>query len=320
MIPLLDPYEHPYMDSPVVEALAHYVVVVHPDKLKAHWCAGSPSVLINSRNDVFMAVRMREADSQPGKRGYEIRILRSSDGIHFSPFCHFKREALGVAGFGRPALLKDPRSGKFKLYLCSRSRVGWYIYKFADADDPAEFDPETIKPVLRTERIYSKHIEVLGYKDPVIFWHKDRWHMYACGIDRIDRLHHFKSFDGELWEHVDPLIFIDNSGWHNFSTRASCVIPLPVGFLIAYEGSHHTWNDPDNNVASGLAFSPDLIHATDLTPDYPLLQSTTPGEYFTWRRSDWKIFRNKLYVYFEAALPYNATEIRLSIINFPQAL
>ena len=320
MIPLLDPYEHEYMDSPITVALTDYVVVLHPDKVKAHWCAGSPSVVINEKNEFIMAARMREADSKPGKRGYEIRLLKSNDGIHFIPIVHLLREDLKVAGFGRPALLRDPKSGKYKLYCCSKSRAGWHIYKFSDVDDPAHFDPQTIKPVLRTDRIYSDHIEVLGYKDPVIFWHRDRWHMYVCGIDRIERLHHFKSFDGEIWEHVEPLIFIDNSGWHNFSTRASCVVPLPVGFLIVYDGSHHTWNDPYNNIATGLAFSPDLMQTTDLTPGYPLLQSTTPGEYFTWRYSDWKIFNNQLYVYFEAALPYNANEIRLSIIDIPQSI
>jgi hypothetical protein len=141
--------------------------------------------------------------------------------------------------------------------------------------------------------------------------------MYVVGIDRIERMHHFRSYDGQLWEHLDPLIFLDNSGWHNYSTRPSAILPLAVGYLFIYEGAHHTWNDPDYNIATGLAYSPDLMRCIDLTPDYPLLMSTTPGEYFTWRQSCWRIWRNKLYVYFEAVLPYNSTEIRLSVIEIP---
>ena len=317
MIPLLDLDEQTYLESPLVKALGEYTVIVNPDKRKAQWSVGAPSLLITENGDFYLAVRMRDGDSPLGKRGYEIRILKSDDGIHFSPILRIYREDARVSTFGRPALVRDPRTGKFKLYCCSKKKFGWHIFKFADCDDPADFDPKSIHPVLKTDRIYADYIEVLGYKDPVIYWDGRMWHMYVTGIDRVERLHHFKSFDGQIWEHIEPLIFIDNSGWHNYSTRPSALLPMPVGFIFAYEGSHHTWTDPEYNIATGLAYTPDLMHATDLTPDYPLLLSTTPGEYFTWRNSVWKIFKDKLYVYFEAALPYNSNEIRLSIIDLP---
>ncbi len=317
MIPLLDLNEQSYRDSPLVKAMADYKIVVNPDNLKAQWSVGAPSLLLTEDGVFYLAVRMRDGDSPLGKRGYEIRILKSDDGIHFRPVLHIDREDVGVSTFGRPALVRDPGTGKFKLYCCTKKRFGWHIIKFDDCDNPADFDPESVRCVLRTDRVYEDYNEVRGYKDPVIHWDGKMWHMYVTGIDRVERLHHFRSFDGQLWGHIEPLIFIDNSGWHNYSTRPSALLPMPVGYIFVYEGAHHTWNDPAYNIATGLAFTPDLFHATDLTPDYPLLLSTTPGEYFTWRNSVWKVINDKLYVYFEAALPFNSNEIRLSIIDLP---
>ena len=99
------------------------------------------------------------------------------------------------------------------------------------------------------------------------------------------------------------------------------MLPIIIHVMpAASERAHHTWSDPGYNIASGLAYSPDLMTTIDLTPDYPLLLSTTPGEYFSWRNSAWQIFNDKLYVYFEAALPYNSNEIRLSILDLPLIL
>jgi hypothetical protein len=317
LIPLLDLDEQKYRDSPIVKAMAEYEVVIKPDKIKAQWSVGAPSILITESGQFFMAARMREGDSRLGKRGYEIRIFQSNDGIHFQPIHHIFREDVRAISFGRPALLRDPKTGKFKLYGCTKNHFGWHIFKFDDCTSPDEFESGTIHPVLKTDRVHLDYIEVRGYKDPVIYWDGKMWHMYVVGIDAVERVHHFKSFDSETWEHIEPLIFIDNNGWHNYSTRPSAILPLPVGFLFAYEGAHHTWNDPAYNIATGLAYSPDLMTTMDLTPDYPLLLSTTPGEYFSWRNSAWQIFNDKLYVYFEAALPYNSNEIRLSILDLP---
>ena len=96
-----------------------YEVILEPDEDVAQWWAGAPSVLLTDDGTFYLAARMREGRSPRGRRGYEIRILQSADGRHFEPINHILREAAGVPVFERPALLRDPQTGRFKLYGCS---------------------------------------------------------------------------------------------------------------------------------------------------------------------------------------------------------
>nr|MDO8112150.1 hypothetical protein [Candidatus Sigynarchaeota archaeon] len=52
-----------------------------------------------------------------------------------------------------------------------------------------------------------------------------------------------------------------------------------------------------------------------MTPHKPLLKSTTPGKYHTWRYSHWVKVGSKIFVYFEAACPDGTNETRLAIIE-----
>jgi hypothetical protein len=71
------------------------------------------------------------------------------------------------------------------------------------------------------------------------------------------------------------------------------------------------------NIATGLAFTFDLHHVIDLTPDSPLLASTTPSEHFhTWRYSHWMRVDGEIWVYAEVARPNETNEIRLFRLRF----
>lgn len=37
-----------------------------------------------------------------------------------------------------------------------------------------------------------------------MFEYKDRWHMFVIGYDRVERIHHFTSSDGETWKSGFP--------------------------------------------------------------------------------------------------------------------
>ena len=52
-----------------------------------------------------------------GLRGYEIRILKSEDGIKFKKVHAIKREKVPIPGFERPALLIDPELQKNSNYM-----------------------------------------------------------------------------------------------------------------------------------------------------------------------------------------------------------
>jgi len=302
----------------IIDANQDYTVILEPEEDTPEWWAGAPSVTRGEDGTFYLAARMREGRSPRGLRGYEIRLLASADGRSFETIHRLTRQAAGVPGFERPALVRDPDTGRFRLYGCAALESGWSILRFDDVDDPADFDAATARVVLTPEGHDDGFAHVVGYKDPVILWDGTRWRLFVIGHDFVERIHQFASDDGETWHRLGGYPVMENTGWHNFYCRPASVLPLEVGYLLVYEGSRADWVDPVYNIATGLAYSPDLEAFWDLTPDAPLLTSTTPGQYHTWRYSHWMVVDDQVYVYFEAARPNNTNEIRL--ITFPVSL
>ncbi len=310
------------MFEEIVEAMGRYEVILEPDEDTPEWWAGAPSVVRSEEGMFYLACRMREGRSPRGKRGYEIRILKSADGHRFEPINHLRREDAQVDGFERPAIVRDPSTGKYKLYGCAGIEHRWSILKFDDVDDPAQFDARTARALAIADCPRGELEHIAGYsdvpysvKDPVVLWDRGLWHMFVIGKDRIERAYHFSSQDGESWWVADETPVLENRGWHSFYTRPSSVVPMTVGYLFVYEGSNLGWHDPVYNIATGLAYSPDLRTFIDLTPNEPLLKSTTPGDYHTWRYSHWMVIGERMFVYFEAARPNNTNEIRLGVVE-----
>jgi len=298
----------------VVSAISRYQVALEPDQNEPEWWAGAPSA-VWAEGKFYLTARMREGHSPRGRRGYEVRILESSDGIHFTPIHHLRREEAGVPGFERAALVRVPDTGRYRLYGCAPLERGWGILKWDDADHPAAIDPTTARPVLCADYPDDQFVHVTGYKDPVVLWEDGRWHMFVIGTDRVERVYHFTSEQGEAWAPAAPGPVMENRGWHDFYTRPASVLPLPAGYLFVYEGSSLEWRDPVYNIATGLAYSPDLASFVDLTPDQPLLLSTTPGHYHTWRYSQWLPVGEQVFVYFEAARPNDTNELRVAVLG-----
>jgi hypothetical protein len=300
----------------ILSKFGHYDVVLRPDKDETEWWAGGPSVARDAAGVYWMACRMRTPEAPRGLRGYEVRILRSEDGIAFEKALSIRREDVPIPGFERPALLFDAETKRFKLYGCGPWKDDqWSIVKFDDADSPDKFVASTAHPVIEPqERLYDRDIAPVGYKDPVILKADGKYHCYVIGyIRQNERIFHFSSEDGEKWAPVggvyEPLMGLN--GWHDFFVRPSSVLPVGVGYLFIYEGSNNKWYDPVYNIATGVGFTFDLHRISDLTPDSPLLVSPTPGEHFaTFRYSSWLRVDNAILVYAEVACPNGTFEVR----------
>jgi hypothetical protein len=277
-----------------------------------------------------MAARMRMADAPLGQRGYELRIYRSPDGVHFTPARSLRREDVPLPGFERPALRRDPRTGQFKLYACGRLHGPWCIFKFADVDSPEQFDPSTARAVIEplpqptvdpatTVGTYERPpLTPDGYKDPVVCFAEGQFHAFVIGTVRgVERTYHFRSADGEAWEPVEnrSQSMLPLAGWHDFAVRPAAVLPLGAGYLFVYEGSDTRWEDPIYNIATGLAYSFDLQRVIDLTPEAPLVRSPTPGRLATWRYSDWLWVGDELWVYAEVENRDSTHEIRRFVLQ-----
>ncbi|HOL96372.1 MAG TPA: hypothetical protein PLH79_18650, partial [bacterium] len=262
----------------IIQRFDGYDVILKPDQQEPEWWAGAPSVVRDARGVFWLACRMRDAVSPRGLRGYEIRILQSEDGVRFQTARRIPREAVPIPGFERPALVIDPRSGKFKLYACGPWQGGaWSIIKFDDVEDPARIDPASARVVMAPyDKSFPRDTPPEGYKDPFIFHAEGRYHAYLIGQLRgTERIYHFISEDGDQWQSAgrpyEPIM--DLTGWHNFFVRPACVVPLGIGYLFLYEGSNVEWRDPVYNIGTGLGFTFDLHQIQDLTRDAPLLLS-----------------------------------------------
>ncbi|MEM0076981.1 MAG: hypothetical protein QW768_02815 [Thermoproteota archaeon] len=295
-------------------SVSAYKTILEPDRNEPDWWAGAPSVIKDQNGKIWLAARMREGYSPRGFRGYEIRILNSNDGFKFNIVKKITREECGMKGFERPSILLDPKTGKFKLYLCGPhpNKGKWHIMKLDDVDDPKDFDPKSIKSVVDPDNLGN--LGAYGVKDPFVIFIGNEFHMFLIGGIGVERALHLKSADGEKWELAQPNPILENIGWHNYYTRPACVLPLPIGYLMVYEGSHISWYDPSYNIASGLAYSLDLYNWIDLSPDKPLFTSQTPGSYQTLRYSDFLVLEDRILFYYEAARKNNTNEIRVSEI------
>ena len=300
----------------ITEKFKSYDVVLKPDKNEPEYWVGASSVVRDKDGIFWMAARMRSPEYPRGLRGFEIRILKSTDGIHFEKVHSINRGQVPIPGFERPALIIDPLTGKFRLYACGPWKEGpWSIIRFDDAESPDKIDPSTARPVIMTPaKTYPRDVSVTEYKDPVIFFAAGKYHCFVTGyIRQNERIFHFTSGDGDTWQPVGDINqpVMDLTGWHNFFVRPSSVLPLGVGYLFVYEGSSTQWYDPVYNIVTGLGFSFDLNEITDLTSESPLILSTTPGDFYTWRYSHWLWVNNEIWIYAEVANPNQTHEIRL---------
>ena len=301
-----------------LEQFDTYDVVLESPKDEAQYWAGAPSVLRDKDGVFWMASRMRSPEHPVGLRGYELRILKSADGVHFEQVHTIKREDVPIAGFERPVLLQDHETGQYKLYGCGPwgDNLEWSIIKFADAGSPTEFVPSTAHPVIAPRpKTYERDIRPDGYKDPAIIYTRGVYHGYVIGtMRRTERIYHFQSADGENWEPVGNYYdsIMDLTGWHDFYVRPASIVPTELGYFFFYEGSNVAWHDPVYNMGTGVAFTFDLNTIQELTTEGPLAISSTPSERFhTLRYSHWMRVDGELWVYAEAVKPNESHEVRL---------
>jgi len=290
-------------------------VVLRPAKDAEGWWAGAPSVVRDGAGVFWLACRMRTGEGVRGKRGYELRILRSDDGAIFSEVTRIPRESVPIPGFERPALIVHPKTKKLRLYGCGPLKDGpWCIFRWDDVSDLAKIDPTSARPVIEAPPpAYERDVSPHEYKDATILFADGRYHAYVIGyVRRSERIYHWVSDDGDTWKPVgrrtSPVM--DLCGWHNFFVRPGSVVPMDDGYLFAYEGSNLGWYDPVYNIATGFGWSSDLHTIADRTFDAPVFKSATPGSFHTWRYGSWVRVGDELWAYAEVACPNDAFELR----------
>jgi len=277
---------------------------------EGHW-VGAPCV-VDYDGATYLGVRERTPDA----RGHRVSIYRRTGRTSYEQVAAVSADALGVVSVERPALVPDPRGPDLHLYLpVDHGSNEWTIQKLDGVDDPAEFDPETARDVLRPRAGESDCATV---KDPLVVTVGGRYHMYYSGHDsRSEQAHLATSVDGVTWTRHRDNPIVERAYWHDHHTRISCVVPAPDApvWLVFYDGSGLTDHGRTWNLRTGVAVSTDLATFVDTSPDGPLYSAPTATgtgidsfgtcRYLDVRREadDWELFA-------EVARPDGAFEVR----------
>lgn len=288
----------------IIPNLENYKTIFPPEgRGKGNW-VGAPSVIKMPGDQVWMAYRTRT----PDKRGYKVTIAKSTDCFSFTSVFTIYAEELGVDSLERPALIRDPVTGKFKLYLSvDRPYYGWQIVKLDDVEKPEDFSPATSQVVIRPS---AEGSDSRAVKDPFVFTLGYQYFMTYIGWDEIGE-QAFLAFspDGRNWKKSDSNPVLKRSNWHDGLTRIACVLPRQRCFDVYYEG---TGSDEFFNIRTGLAQSVRLSTWRDLSPKGPLLASPTPGDLETVRYLDYSIVEGSIYFFYSAANEDGSFELRVT--------
>lgn len=317
-------------------------VVEPPAAGQGSWC-GAPSVVYDgSMGKFFVCYRIRrprDYENEELRRGGELVIAESMDGIHFNTIWRANKKQFKSPSLERAALVKclDDVYRLYFSYVDGDSRQ-WKIGSLAAAS-PHGFDPEQATPLS-----LNTNPHVSGVKDPFVFVLGGKYYMFVSYAwsdsgekEGQDALHSTgdcfntglvtsrtglcKSDDGITftWQEGGRNILPNgakNTDWDHFCTRLSCLIYTPPLFTLFYDGS----NDPVSNYEerTGMAQAlPDTLLKMQpferASLQDPILQS--PHWSGSLRYLDIVEFSDQLHFYYEYARADGSHELRMNVVD-----
>lgn len=283
-----------------------------------NWIGGMDVVYDPEDKKFYMYHRIR----QPlGKgRGQKCRIAQSENGIDFEPVWEAKAKHFRANSVEVGSLIKDPESGKWRLYISYEDSLmeRWRV-DLLEADEVVDFDPYHHRTVLQP---YDYGVEWI--KDPRVYIVGGLYHIFAnvpvekqWGEDE-DGTRHPKgqdatvlatSPDGKRFRNF-KYIFEPGQGTQGeqglFRARINSVVYLPpayVGFIDMGETYYDNYEE-----ICGLAISHDLKEWCRVTTDGPWVESP----YGNIRYMNALRLGDEIYYYYEYTREDKSHEIRFS--------
>jgi hypothetical protein len=289
--------------------------------------AGAPSALHDpDTGQFFVYYRVRQPLTQG--RGGECRVAASKDGRNFETIWTGRKEDFGANSIEKGCLMRDPASGKWRLYLSyevgrayDRNPPTWRI-DLLEADSPAEFNPAESRPVLDAPMYGFTFV-----KDPTVVVVGGEYLLYASvglpeqhlpvdaeGITRTRgrgwaALH--RSHDGVNFPNAQIVMAPRGHGWDAFNVRITSVCYFPPVWLAFYDGGTHRADSYDE--FCGLASSQDLIHFRSLSESAPWVKS--PHASGSIRYLDALLVGDTMHYFYEYTRADKAHELRHSAVS-----
>lgn len=290
-----------------------------------HW-VGAPSVLHTADGEFLMSFRYRRPRGQG--RGYEARIARSVDGVTFEDIWSVHQQALETSSVERFALAQSPHGYLLYLSYVDPKDQRWRVDVVA-AERPDQFDVSRRVPVFTAQDIGMEAV-----KDPVVVFAQGLYWMYVscasrapdAATDTHQELHVSEdvyttgrvlsetglavSRDGIHYDWLGLVLSPTPGAWDAYAARVSSLLVTPDGVLALYDGGASV--DENYEEKSGLALVAGWDRLTKLSRGGPWW--TTPHGSHSLRYVAAIRVDQRPWLYYEAARPDGAHEIRLSVL------
>ncbi len=282
-----------------------------------HWVGGHSVTHDPDTGKFYMYYRIRKPLGQG--RGGICHVAESDDGIRFKNIWQATKDQLDATSIEVGSLIKDPTSGKWRLYVSYQWTGGPWRVDLIEADHPANFDPLHHRTVMMPHEYGLASI-----KDPKVYIVGGLYVVFVCTLARKEWVE-----DADGWRHPTgsdaagiltsadgvyfksfKYVFEPGGGapgdWGWFRSRMNSVVYLPPVYVGFFDGGTTMYDQYEE--MCGVAISHDLEKWYRVSTNGPWLSSP----HGCIRYIDALVVGSDIYYYYEYTRKDGSHEIRVN--------
>lgn len=285
-----------------------------------YWVGGHDVVFDPDDGKFYLFCRIRKPLGKG--RGGLCRICESTDGVSFKPIWEATKEQLNAVSIEVASLIRDPASGRWRLYISFQPPGGGWRVDLIEGDRIEKLDPWHHRTVMQ-----AADYGLTNIKDPKVYNIGGLYHAFCCVPARErfvelpdgsrrpvggDATALLTSEDGIYWRDFRYVLEPGQGAggeWGHYRARINSVIwlePMWVGFFDGGEGAHDNYEE-----WCGVAISSDLLNWRRVSRNGPWVRSPHGCiRYMVALRVD-----QSVYYYYEYTRPDASHELRVSKVD-----